>query len=313
MEYRGVLEVGKWSAPRDLAQWSVNKTWWRVLDSEELWRVIVEETVGETSPLPNEAFKRLFQRLACIHFSRPLFSSTTFRLFRSVSRTWSPIVYLSEEIYWDMSSAYVLLEDERTLVCGGGAETRATWSTVYLVEKDGRVEKSKEMKEGRAFHGVIQVKESVYVFCGQTSSSARFHVPSMDWSPLPSLSCVLSRVLPCLYLSSIYLSAQLSLFIYNLNQNNWADVRLAEEGPSLAVAWREGLELLTRTSAVRWLDGEFGDTRRHEKWENLWGNASPIVCGDVVYLPWGQLLQQIDLISLASTYIRPISPRLKPL
>ena len=312
MEYRAVLEVGKWSTPKDLAQWSVSKIWWRVLDSEELWRVIVEETVGEAAPLPNEAFKRLFQRLVCTHFSRPLFSSTAFRIFRSVSRTWSPIVYLSEEIYWDMSSAYVLLEDERALVCGGGAETWATWSTVYLVEKDGRVEKSKEMKEGRAFHGAIQVKECVYAFCGQTSSSARFHIPSLAWSPLPSLSCVLSRVLPCHYLSSIYLPAQLSLFIYSLNQNSWTEVRLAEEGPGLAVAWREELELLTLTSTVRWRDGEFEDTRRHEKWGNLWGNAIPIVCKDVVYLPWGQLLQQIDLISLTSTYIQPISPRRNP-
>jgi len=40
MAYREVLEVGKWTAARDVARWRVNSTWRRVLESEELWRVL---------------------------------------------------------------------------------------------------------------------------------------------------------------------------------------------------------------------------------------------------------------------------------
>ena len=259
----------------------------------------------EVIPLPGESYKRLFRRVAHTYVSRPLFSSTSFRVFHSYSRSWSPITYLSDEIYWDMSSAYALLDDEKALVCGGGAETRTLWSSVYRVDREGRVEKLQDLREGRAFHGMIKVEECVYVFCGLTTSSARLHLPSLHWDPLPPVSHALSRVLPCHSLGSIYLPVQVSMFVYELKQGSWNEVRLEVGGPSIAVVWRGGLELVSRTSAGRW--PQVGESRPHEKWANVWGNATPIVCGDVVYLPWGQLLQEIDLLSLASTFL-PFSP-----
>lgn len=302
MAYREVLEVAKWTSAKDVARWSVNSTWRRVLESEELWRVLVEEITGqqEVISLPGESYKRWFRRVIYTCFSRPLFSSTSFRVFHSYSRSWSPVTYLSEEINWDMSSAYVLLDDERVLVCGGGAETRTFWSSVHRVEREGRVEKLENLREGRAFHGMIKVEECVYVLCGLTTSCARLHLPSLHWDQLPSVSQVLSRVMACHYLGSIYLPAQLCMFVYELTQGSWTEVRMEEKGPSIAVVWREGLELVSRTSAVRWPHGE---SRLHEKWANVWGNATPIVCGDTLYLPWGQLLQRIDLLSLTTTFL----------
>ena len=137
-----------------------------------------------------------------------------FQLFDFQTGDWKQRTPLNPHIQADGYSRWVILEDGKVFICGGGWWLRSL-NTAYIIVGDQSEEKAK-MYGGRYYHGVLAYSNHiVYVFGGWNvlalNSCEKYNLQQNTWTSLPCMVYARRCFNPCLFKGNIYLCGYSSL------------------------------------------------------------------------------------------------------
>ena len=220
MDRESLLEVAKWSSPRDtLLHFSlVASAWASVCDSEELWAVFMSAREFLTRPSATITDKAWYQLLHQRSGALPLIRKQEMTLFDCRQGRWRRKVKLEQSIQADEVSASTVLPDGSMLCCGGGSgPTESNWSSAYRLTNSGTVQVLQDMNMAREAHGIICFNDIIYVFGGQSDSGPQLQsgeklllgdvttLQRRQWGLLPNMLAPHSHFNPVEYRSMFYL------------------------------------------------------------------------------------------------------------
>lgn len=201
--YRAVIEVLKWSNPKDTLKTAsiVDKRWQEVSDSEELWRHFLppdSDPQGTTSKL-------YFLQ----NFTSSVFVVLSAKLLRCYVKqgTWSEQP-LSRRIAINTSMSVTRISEDSLLVIGGKS---ANSNTLKVDIHTGEVQVLPELSPHRSWIGVISIEKITYAFCGETSDGTKlqscntFSLAALAWTKIHKAGQKRSRFTPCATEKCIYL------------------------------------------------------------------------------------------------------------
>lgn len=153
----------------------------------------------------------------CIGPFVPYLHKDKILFFDCVKQAYSPVLYLLRELKGIKHFAYVLIDAQRVISCGGLSSSVAPTEAAFSIEAGGRVNQLADLRYARYLHGIIYIKElkAVFLFGGLRGSAATVaETPLCEglslategaWAPLPNMSVGRKRFSPCWYLSKVYL------------------------------------------------------------------------------------------------------------
>lgn len=141
----------------------------------------------------------------------------TIRCYSCDAHKWTPSLGHHPMHIEKNSSQWVLISDSRVFVCGGAERIIGQieyFRSAYLIDLEGNITKIEAMKQARAFHGVIFLQNSVYVFGGKGPAcvpylsllaSSEVYEVGKGWRDVQSMYKGRCCFNPCLYRRQVYL------------------------------------------------------------------------------------------------------------
>lgn len=216
---RAVLEVFKLLEPKDILKSCglVSSLWAKTAENRELWSCLGEDFgLNHSEADPKAAYFTAIQGKSSLIYVK----SNVLYVYNCKTEALSRSISLSRRITASSLSAFVLLREGSVLVCGGVDDSiedktlRVLDSSTHI-EPNGSVHPLHSMLSRRHSPAIIEVKATLYLFCGYLTANLSsceklsiwpmLGVSSRPWQPLPNAPNARLACNPCAFHGLIYL------------------------------------------------------------------------------------------------------------
>ena len=256
---------------------------------------------SKSSPRPSVSSER--------PFISPLFCllPNSLMFFSASSGTFTRKIGLTPPTAITQTASACLLPDGKVFVCG---KKKPLSGVTYVIDPvTGQVSKLRDMLVRRFSHGLVSYGASAFAFGGNSdngiqSSSEHFSVSSGLWTAIKNMLSPRSQFNPCLWGDFIYIfggASTTNCEVFDILNNEYDPlaIRVPMVSQTSAALTADSAIVVVQIGRVfKWRigDGRFEAEGKGPKKE-CWGNASPVVVGNKVYIPmFGKTtVKQVDI------------------